>query len=169
MSGATQGVIGVEQAQAAAGEIVREFGVAEASMAALRAEPAKRFLEVQQALDQRLRKVRGDPAAGAGSPLAFSLRPVVGGNLLPRHPLEAVLGGSAAGIPVMAGTTGEEKRSQLARNPGLREMTSEQAIAAIARQGKELADPEQWARTTFGVIREALEAREPGRRRPMWR
>ena len=159
MSGATQGVIGVEQAQAAAGEIVREFGVAEASMAALRAEPAKRFLEVQQALDQRLRKVRGDPAAGAGSPLAFSLRPVVGGNLLPRHPLEAVLGGSAAGIPVMAGTTGEEKRSQLARNPGLREMTSEQAIAAIARQDKELADPEQWARTTFGVIREALEAR----------
>ena len=159
MSGAAQGVIGLEQAQAAAGEIVQEFGMAEASMASLRAEPAKRFLEVQQALDQRLRKVRGNPAAGGGSVLAFSLRPVVGGRLLPRHPLEAVLAGSASGIPVMAGTTGEEKRSQLARNPGLREMTPEQAIAAITRQGKELADPEQWARTTFGTIREALEAR----------
>ena len=159
MSGAAQGVIEAEQAHASACEIVRELGLAKASMAALRALPAERFLEAQQALDQRLRKTRGDPAAGAGSVLAFSLRPVVGGHLLPRHPLEAVLAGSAAGIPVMAGTTGEEKRSQLARNPGLREMTSEQAIAAIARQGNELPDPEQWAQMTFAVLREALESR----------
>ena len=159
MSGAAQGVIGVGQAQGAVGEIGRELGVVEASMVALRAEPAKRFLAAQQALDQRLREVRGAAATGGGSVLAFSLRPVVGGNLLPQHPLEAVLAGSAAGIPVMAGTTGEEKRSQLARNPGLREMTEEQAIAAIARQGQALADPAQWARMTFGTIREALEAR----------
>ena len=68
MSGAAQGVIGLEQAQAAAGQIVREFGVAEASMAALRAEPAKSIPRGAASAGPALAQGAGRPGGGGWEP-----------------------------------------------------------------------------------------------------
>jgi len=51
-------------------------------------------------------------AAGSGSPLGRgpSVALVVGGEVIPRNPLDALLAGAGSGIPVLIGSTSEEYR-----------------------------------------------------------
>ena len=77
-----------------------------AAVEALLAAPVAELLRAQAEVDAPSNPaVRG----GSGVPLgALTFQPVVGGDLLPRPPLEAVRGGLAAGVPLVAGTTADE-------------------------------------------------------------
>jgi para-nitrobenzyl esterase len=101
-SGACQAVQLAPEAEATANGVAAAAGVTIDDLPELEL-PA--LLEAQQRINaSRLAGLGG----GAGPLLAFE--PVVDGVVLPRHPLDAIADGSAAGIDLLTGTTSEEFR-----------------------------------------------------------
>ncbi len=66
-------------------------------------------------------------------------QPVIDGALLPVAPIDAVRGGSAAGIPILTGTMREEWKLFSAADPRLRLMTSKGFTERVTRLAKEHA------------------------------
>ena len=68
--------------------------------------PVADLLAAQADVDAPLnQEVRGAGGVAVG---ALTFQPVVGGELLPDHPLDAIRAGSAATVPLVAGTTADE-------------------------------------------------------------
>ncbi|MEZ5321180.1 MAG: carboxylesterase/lipase family protein [Microthrixaceae bacterium] len=96
----------------------------------------------------------------SGTPIGFlSFRPVADGIYLPVDPLEAIASGSAAGIPIVAGTTLEEWRLFAMMTPPAADTTAlERRVATL------VADPDtaldayrhQMPEATFSDIESAI-------------
>ncbi len=95
-SGAASNVSTADDAGTVTDALVAELGGG--GLEALLAASPERLLEVQQAVSLRR------PTAATGLPFG----PVVDGTVLPLPPLEAVRGGSAAGVPLITGTNRDE-------------------------------------------------------------
>jgi para-nitrobenzyl esterase len=101
-SGACQAVQQPPEAETTAVAVAAAAGVTVNDLPEL---PTAAILDAQQAVTaNRVRGFGGD----AGPLLPFE--PVVDGVVLPRHPLDAVADGAAAGIELLCGTTAEESR-----------------------------------------------------------
>jgi len=106
-SGAAQANATPDQAEAAGRAFVAALGVTTADE--LRALPMERILEVQsQVVTAAMTNV--EPLLEAGISAGLPFRPCEDGRALPTSVLAAIRAGSAAGIPVITGTTREEWR-----------------------------------------------------------
>lgn len=83
-----------------------ELGLSPATADRLFELPVADILWAQAVVDDEVLRGRGPGPMAAGGQLPF--RPMVDGALLPRPPLDAVAAGSAAGVPLLLGTTAEE-------------------------------------------------------------
>ncbi len=117
-SGAAANVATSASAQAAAAQLLDVLRVDDVD--SLRRVPADALIEAQG-------RIRGEFGASGGLPF----QPVVGGDTLPRQPLDAVAAGSAAGIPVMTGTNRHEMRLFTALDPRI-VPTDRDGVSAIA-------------------------------------
>lgn len=110
-SGAAQATLTAEQSVQATEHLVRTLGHAAFSLEALRAVPHEQLLEAQVATTEAL---QGDRL--------LTWAPVVDGNHLPAHPLEALRAGYGAEIPTLVGSTADEWRLFSVAAPGHRDM-----------------------------------------------
>ena len=86
--------------------VLAALDVSPASAEALLAAPVDDLLQAQAAVDAPLnQEVRGEGGVAVG---ALTFQPVVDGAVVPEHPLHAVGAGSAAGVPLVVGTTADE-------------------------------------------------------------
>jgi para-nitrobenzyl esterase len=104
-SGATAHTHGPEAAEWVTERFLSHAGLSPAGADALGDLPLDDLLRAQGAVEGDLASGSA-PAPFAGGRLAF--QPVVDGTLLPRPPLAAVSAGSAAGVPLVTGTTRDE-------------------------------------------------------------
>ena len=136
----------MEPAVAAEGaaRLVGQLGVGP-DPTALRGLDAAEVIEGQFAL-------REAAASGGGDPRSFRLwaslsdpvigtNPVVDGDSLPRHPLEAIAAGEAAAIPVLIGTTLEESKLFGLFAPPEQPRTSDESL--LERLAPQLPDEAQ--------------------------
>lgn len=104
-SGAAQAVATPAQAEASARAVVEDLGVS--TLDELRALTPEQVLAVQgQVMVEAF--TNAEPLLEAGVSAGLPFRPVGDGRFLPTSVLSAIRGGSAAGVPVMTGTTREE-------------------------------------------------------------
>jgi para-nitrobenzyl esterase len=92
--------------------------------------PAERLLEVRAELMASAMGDVGAALGGDGDALGLPWQPVEDGTVLPRGPLDAVSAGSAAGVPLLIGTTKEEWKLFGLLMPG-GELTREQVVARL--------------------------------------
>jgi para-nitrobenzyl esterase len=122
-----------DKAAATTTAIAARLGVS--SVEELMQVPADRLVEVQT-------EVIGGPLGGFGSPHA--LGPVVDGRALPGHPYDPEAAASAAGVPLLIGTTRDEMTLFLAAMPGFADLVPEaEAMVAsmvIGGDASELVD-----------------------------
>ncbi|MCC5950554.1 MAG: carboxylesterase/lipase family protein [Acidimicrobiia bacterium] len=109
-------------------------------VAGLRKLDPDALLEAQTSAATSVTRDRAKRAEGAGLGLPFG--PVVGGDVLPVPPLEAIASGSAGSIPLLAGTTAEEWRLF-----GLALRSVEDEATILRRLGRMVPDPHQVAAT----------------------
>src|SRR5581483_7751394 len=125
-------------AAATARAVLDRLGVA--SPEALRAVPAARLVEVQTV-------VIGGPLGGFGGGPA--LAPVVDGIFLPAHPFDPVAAPTAAGVPLLIGTTRDEMTLFTSAIPGFSTLAESALpmVAATMDGGDSAALLEVYART----------------------
>jgi para-nitrobenzyl esterase len=105
-SGACANVQRVEVAADVADRFVAALDLAPGDVAGLLAAPLDAVLAAQTRVDAR---AQGAPPDGAGPRYGLlTFQPVVDGTVLPQPPLDAVRAGSAAGVPLVAGSTADE-------------------------------------------------------------
>ncbi|MDH3685407.1 MAG: carboxylesterase/lipase family protein [Myxococcales bacterium] len=100
-SGAAHHVSSAEDAEQLGSQWAELLGADD--VATLQSRPVTELLEAQAQVEKQSAAL-GDPNGGGGMPF----RPVVDGRVLPKPPLEAIAGGSAAGVSVMIGTNLDE-------------------------------------------------------------
>ena len=131
-SGAAHNAKDRAAADATTREFLAELGVeaTPAGAARLRDLPVEALMEAQSAIVMR----------NLSASLAFT--PVVDGMVLPEPPIDAIGGGSAAGVSVLIGTNAEEMRlfSMLDARFGVLDDAS-----LLDRVGREVGDPERGA------------------------
>jgi len=88
-----------ERATQTGEDLIKELAIGEPTRALLESVPAPELVAASQLL-------QGRPPPPGELPLPFL--PVVGGEFLPREPLDAVARGELAGIPLLVGTTRDE-------------------------------------------------------------
>jgi len=112
--------------------VAEELGTAPTAEA-FRAVPTKRLLDAQDAL---LRPGGApDLRDSAGFDRGYGLSPflpMVGDDVLPRHPAAAIRAGASADVDLIVGTCLEEMRLYLAPTGALDSVTDEQAVASLA-------------------------------------
>lgn len=94
-----------ENATAVMGKILDDLGLAPSEAGQLRELPAERLMMAQNRATPR--------AAGV------SYAPVADGEVIPMRPFEALAGGCAAGVPVLAGTNLEEMKLYTFMDPAI--------------------------------------------------
>jgi para-nitrobenzyl esterase len=102
----------VNEAVTVAGQFLAELDISGEDIEALRALKIKRILDTDM-------KLRAKMAAPGEQMRITVTSPVVDGEILPEVPIEAIRGGSAKDIPVIAGTCLEEWKLFAAMQPGL--------------------------------------------------
>jgi len=104
--------------------ILADVGLAPREAGRLRDLPAAQLLEIQTRVTPR--------AAGV------AYRPVADGEEVPLDPFAAIAAGSAAGIPLLAGTTLEEWKFFRRLDPELDSLTDDGLLARLADSGTEV-------------------------------
>ncbi|GAA1571171.1 hypothetical protein GCM10009678_62330 [Actinomadura kijaniata] len=118
-----------------------------------------RSAPLRAVLDAEARAVAALPPVEGVLPVA----PVVDGEILPRHPMDAVRSGTAARVPLLVATTAEETRLWAADDPGSLSRADVRTEVVFTRPANELA---RWHRTHGSpVLRELFEHRSPLARR----
>ncbi len=110
-SGAAHHVLTVEDAHRVTREFIKAAGISTADE--LRTWPSSKIVAVQESLCNDLAITRDTDRFGEGpaaSTMAF--QPVIGGEVLPEHPLEAVAAGAATDVDLLIGHTRDEFRLQ---------------------------------------------------------
>lgn len=106
-SGACQAVSTADMAEAVTARVVDYLGLA-GRPADLRTVPAEQLHRAQDAVVAELFESSTENARHGN--LAMPFQPVVDGVTLPQQPIDAVREGSAAGVPLLTGTTRHEMR-----------------------------------------------------------
>ncbi|NRA01727.1 MAG: carboxylesterase/lipase family protein [Myxococcales bacterium] len=118
-----------ERALRAAERVLAELGLARRDTDALRAATPAQLLEVQA----RMALLgQADPELG-GMPF----QPCVDGRVLPRIPIDSVRAGSAAGIPVLVGSTLEEWKLFGAADPSIFSLGEEELVTRLSENLEE--------------------------------
>jgi para-nitrobenzyl esterase len=99
-SGSCQAIHDAESAGAVTASIVSQLGLSSPNVQQLREVPAEKLLEVQQAATMQI-------LLGSGQQL-LPFQPVVDGDVLPRHPFDAVREGLSRDVRVLVGSTRDE-------------------------------------------------------------
>jgi para-nitrobenzyl esterase len=145
----------VEEAERAAGRLADALGVTHCNRATLEHIPSSELV----AATEEVAKHRPDPGL---IPLPFL--PVLDGAFLPRHPLAAVAGGSAAGVDLLIGTNRDELTLFGLGNPALMALDEVGVDRWVSN-----AAPDVPARELLEGYREArLTRSEPVDARDMW-
>ncbi len=119
-SGACEHVHDVEAATRVAEEVVSELGFDPAKPAdldRLREVPVEQILGAQKAVNERRWGTEG---------VSLAFQPVVDGDVLPRHPLDALRDGSRADVPVLIGCTREEMKLFTTFDPEISQLTEDE-------------------------------------------
>ena len=145
-SGACHTAQPLERSQEVTRRVLDKLGVEGGDVAALRAVTPEQFLRVQAALS-----VPGVEDSAIGT---MPFQPCVDGTILKQLPIESVRAGSAAGVPVLVGSTRDEWKLFGAADPSVFALDAE---GAVARIGSKLGAAQ--AKDLFQVYRDAREAR----------
>lgn len=127
-SGACEHVHDAEAATRTASEIVSELGLdpgVPGHLEQLRKLPVEQILDAQQAVNERRWGTEG---------VSLAFQPVVDGDVLPRHPLDALRDGSRADVPVLIGCTREEMKLFTTFDPEISQL-EERELADRAERG----------------------------------
>ncbi len=126
-SGAAHNGISAPTASMIAGHLLDMVGVAPGDLDALARVPSEVLLENQIKLSDELSQTRDPARFGEAAASAMALQPTYGTELLPQRPIDAIAAGSAAGTPLMVGTTTEEAQIFIV---DLRDLFNEELVAA---------------------------------------
>ncbi|HEY8546760.1 MAG TPA: carboxylesterase/lipase family protein [Acidimicrobiales bacterium] len=107
-SGAAEHVQSPERATTVTDHVLRHLGLGPGEVDRLLDLPVDALLAAQAAAIEAVATARPDPRRPGSGYLHLPFEPVVDGGLLTRPPLEAVRDGSAAGVPLLVGTTRDE-------------------------------------------------------------
>ncbi len=118
--------------QALAQQLLQELEIAADDVAALRAVPVARLLEAGTAARQKLAVARSVPTA------KITWQPTVDGMAIPRHPFDLDAPALAAGIPMLVGTTRNERSPSLAE-PWLESMSLDKVVERLRSEHGERA------------------------------
>lgn len=175
-SGACEHVHDTDAATRVAAEIVSELGIDPDTpdhLEQIRKLPVEQILGAQQAVNERRWGTEG---------VSLAFQPVVDGDVLPRHPLDALRDGSRADVPVLIGCTREEMKLFTTFDPEISQLSEEEladraeealgddvhrVLAAYHdRLGDDVATAELWesiltARTFRVPALHLLEAHQP--------
>ena len=131
-SGAAHNVAAREHALEVSERMLDALGTREPGE--LRTLPAQRILDAQGQVSVEVTRARAKGGAGAGLGLPFA--PVLDGVVIDRQPLAAIRDGSAAGVPLLVGSTAEEWRLF-----GLMLRSVEDEATILRRLGRMVEDP----------------------------
>jgi para-nitrobenzyl esterase len=140
-SGAAELILTPEVAATVTHEVLRQLDLGSTAddVVKLLDMPVDRLLHAQTAAEQ----AHYSRAATSGRPglefLQLPYQPVIDGDLLPGPPLDAVRAGSAAGMPLVTGTTADEWRLFMLQD-GLQEISDERLRRRATRLFGEAAD-----------------------------
>lgn len=107
-SGAAANVHSSDRAQWVTDRLLEAAGLAHTAIDGLLALSVDELLAAQAQVESALQEGAGADVGMGPAYGVLAFQPVVDGTLLPQHPLEAVQGGSAAGVPLVIGTTADE-------------------------------------------------------------
>jgi para-nitrobenzyl esterase len=162
-SGAAENVLSLDEARRVTETFLGHLGLTASAGDARRLLdlPVEALLEAQSATETAALTASPEGRQRGQRYLKLPFEPVVDGDLVPQHPLVAVAGGSAAGIPLVTGTTADEWK-----------------LFMLQEGGAELADDQLRRRTSRLVgddpaaVDEALalyrEARPGATNRDLW-
>ncbi len=130
-SGAVQAAASPADAALVSSELAAVLG-REVSAASLAEIDVATLVAAQQQVSDAM-AADPDPSRYGASVVASSMAfiPVVDGDLVPEHPLQALAAGCSADVPLLTGTTSEEFRFFVVP-AGIAAATSEEALAAFA-------------------------------------
>jgi para-nitrobenzyl esterase len=132
-SGAAQTVSSLDRAVRLAERVLGELGIRRDDVDALRAATPEQLLAATD-------RVNGVPGAITNPEFGMTWKPVLDGRALARPPLDEVRGGSAAGVPVMTGSTLEEWKLMTTGDPAAATL-DEAALRERARASLGEVDP----------------------------
>ncbi|MEX2373590.1 MAG: carboxylesterase/lipase family protein [Dehalococcoidia bacterium] len=144
----------LEQAKEAAAGYLNALGLAKADPERLRALPLEDLIGAQVRLTEAAMAAGTAGVLGGGA----SFNPVVDGDVLPQHPLEALAGGASSAVPLLIGTNLDEARLFGAMAPGVADMDDATLLARLASTLPE--GDEQRARDMAEAYRAAREKRD---------
>ena len=107
-SGAAESVMAPEAAMHVTEQVLTQLEITPAEIDRLLDMPVHEILTAQSSAMEAILTSRPDPRRPGSGYLQLPFQPVVDGGLLTRPPLDAVRAGSAAGIPLVVGTTADE-------------------------------------------------------------
>ena len=134
-SGACQGVHGDRESSAAiAAAVLATLGLATPNVRQLREVPVEKLMAAQQQVSMQMLSMGGKHL--------LPFQPVVDGDSLPRHPIEEVREGNAAGVSLLVGSTRDEWKLFGFLDPEVRRLDAAR-IAARVQQRLPHADGER--------------------------
>jgi para-nitrobenzyl esterase len=107
-SGAAHHGLAKESAALIAAELAREVGVEPGDDEALRAVPDDLLTAAQQSINDELTRTRDPERFGEAAASMMPWQPMIGGDVIPERPIDAIRSGSTRGVDVLFGTCREE-------------------------------------------------------------
>jgi para-nitrobenzyl esterase len=139
-SGAAEHVHTPDTAMRVTEEVLGQLEIGPGEIERLLDVPVEALTAAQEAAITTIATSRPDPRRPGSGYLQLPFQPVIDGGLLTRHPLDAVRDGSAAGVPLIVGTTRDEW-NLFAINDTLGDIGPERLRRRVARMlGDDLAD-----------------------------
>jgi carboxylesterase type B len=134
-SGAAHAVLPADEALRMGEHLAERLGTAP-TLDAMAAVPWPRLVAALGEIKAEL-MTAPDPARWGPEVVATSMpfHPVIDGDVLPVHPLEAIRAGSASGVDVLVGTNTDDWRLFLAASGMLDRLTDDALLGPVARHG----------------------------------
>jgi len=149
-SGAAEAFLTPEDAAVVTTMVLDHLGLSAATAHRLLELPHERLLAAQTAVELAVRSAPPDAQRTRPAYLALPFQPVKDGSFIPHDPLGAVREGSAAGIPLVVGTTRDEWNLFLQTELNGRSLSEDQ----LRRRASRLVGPER-VDDVIGVYRTA--------------
>lgn len=131
-SGAAERILTPDAASWVAERVLHHLDVSPVRADELLEMPWERLLDAQVALEDELWRHRPPPGEPGFKYLQLPFQPVIDGSLVPGSPLDLVREGSAAGVPLLTGTTRDEWRLFMLNDLGA-EISEERLRRRVAR------------------------------------
>ncbi len=115
-----------ESSSAVTAAVLSALGLSTPNVRALREIPVDKLLAAQQQVSMQMLTMGGTHL--------LPFQPVVDGDTLPRHPLDAIRAGNAAGVPLLIGTNRDEWNLFGFMDPELRQLDAEKIAERVQRR-----------------------------------